>query len=46
MTRTTGKTPFYYFQYSSVPTRQIFDILYYNGCLCLPRKYEKYKSII
>ena len=36
----------YFIQYSSVPTRQIFDILYYNGCFCLPRKYKKYKSLM
>lgn len=37
---------FYYIQYSSVPTKRIYDILYYDGCLCLPRKREKYKKLI
>lgn len=41
-----GKKPFYYFQYSTVPTRKIYDILYYDNCLCLPRKQEKYKELI
>ena len=36
----------YYIQYSSVPTRKIFDILYYDNCLCLSRKLEKYKSLM
>ena len=36
----------YNFQYSNSSTRKLFDILYYPGCLCLPRKYEKFKSII
>ena len=36
----------YYFQYSTSATRQIFEILYPLGCLYLPRKYEKFKSII
>ena len=36
----------YYFQYSTKATRQIFEILYPLDCLYLPRKYEKFKSII
>lgn len=36
----------YYFQYSSVPTRQIYNILYYDNCLCLPRKKEKYEQLL
>lgn len=38
--------PLYYFQYSSVATRQIYDILYYDNCLCLPRKQLKYQQLI
>lgn len=41
-----GKNPIYYFQYSSVPTRKIYDILYYENCLCLPRKARKYKELL
>lgn len=36
----------YNFQYSNSSTRKLFEILYYPNCLCLPRKYEKFKSII
>ena len=36
----------YYFQYSSAPTRKIYDILYYDGCLCLARKKKKYEELI
>ena len=36
----------YYFQYSSVPTRQIYDILYYDNCWCLSRKREKYEQLL
>ena len=45
MTR-EGKHPLYYFQYSTVSTRKIFNILYYKGCLSLPRKKEKYEQIL
>lgn len=41
-----GDNTLYYFQYSTLPTKKIFDILYYPGCLCLPRKYKKYKSLL
>lgn len=37
---------FYRFQYSTSATRQIFKILYSTNCFYLPRKYEKFKSII
>ena len=33
-------------QYSTNSARRIFDILYSPNCFCLPRKYEKFKSII
>ena len=36
----------YYFQYSSVSTRKIYDILYYKNCLCLPRKKDKYEQLL
>lgn len=36
----------YYIQYSSVATRKIYNILYYKGCLCLPRKLIKYQSLM
>lgn len=36
----------YYFQYSSIPTRQIYNILYYDNCLCLNRKKEKYEQLL
>lgn len=38
--------PFYYFQYSSVPTRLIYNILYYPDCLCLSRKHNKYIELL
>ena len=44
--RRTGKNPLYYFQYSSVSTRKIYEILYYENCLCLPRKEKKYKQLL
>lgn len=37
---------FYYFQYSSTSTRQIYSVLYYDGCLHLPRKKKKYEEIL
>lgn len=40
-----GKNVLYYIQYSSVPTRKIYDILYSDGCLYLPRKKEKFEEI-
>lgn len=36
----------YYFQYSTNATRQFYNILYYENCLCLPRKYEKYTKLV
>lgn len=36
----------YTIQYSTTPTRQIFNILYTPNSLYLSRKYEKYKSIV
>lgn len=41
-----GDNTLYYFQYSTIPTKDIFNILYYPECLCLPRKYKKYKSLL
>lgn len=43
---THKRNTLYYIQYSSVPTRKIYDILYYDNCVCLPRKRDKYLSII
>lgn len=40
-----GKHPTYYIQYSSVPTRAIYDIFYPEGCLYLPRKKQKFQEI-
>lgn len=36
----------YVIQYSTSSTKKIFDILYYENCLCLPRKFEKYQSLM
>lgn len=36
----------YYFQYSTNSTKQLFNILYYDNCLCLPRKYKKYCALL
>lgn len=36
----------YYFQYSSIATRAIYKVLYYENCLYLPRKKEKFQSLI
>lgn len=36
----------YYFQYSTRATRKIYEILYTDNCLYLPRKREKFKSLI
>lgn len=36
----------YYFQYSTNSTKEIFNLLYYKNCFCLPRKYDKYKNLI
>lgn len=38
--------PIYYFQYSTNSTRAIFNILYTPNSLYLPRKYNKFKSIV
>ena len=40
------KSPLYYIQYSSVPTRMIYNILYYENCLCLSRKKQKFEEIL
>lgn len=39
------KDGLYYIQYSSTSARKIYDILYYQNCLCLKRKKEKYEAI-
>lgn len=44
--RKSSKHKVYYFQYSSVPTRKIFSILYSKDCLKLPRKYLKFKELV
>ena len=36
----------YTIQYSTNATKKIFDILYYNNCLCLERKYNKFKTLV
>lgn len=36
----------YYFQYSSTATKSIYKILYSENCLYLPRKKEKFQSLI
>lgn len=38
--------PLYYFQYSSTRTRQFFSVIYYENCLCLKRKYNKFIELI
>ena len=40
------KDGLYYFQYSSVATRNIYKFLYTDNCLYLPRKKEKYEKLI
>lgn len=40
------KNPIYRIQYSSNSTRQIYKYLYYDNCLCLKRKKDKYEAII
>ena len=40
-----NKNPLYYFQYSSTSTRKIYNILYYDNCLCLPRKKKKFEEV-
>lgn len=46
LTQLRGKNTLYYIQYSTCATREIFKYLYYDNCFCLPRKYEKYKTLI
>lgn len=36
----------YYIQYSTRATKKIYNILYSDNCLCLPRKREKYQSLL
>lgn len=40
------KTPYYYFQYSSTATRKIYEILYTENSLYLPRKKKCYEKIL
>lgn len=40
------KKELYYIQYSSTATRRIYNILYPKNCLFLPRKRDKFKSLI
>ena len=40
-----GNNPLYTIQYSSVSTRKIYDFLYSEDCLFLPRKKEKFQKI-
>ena len=41
-----GQGRLYYIQYSTNATKEIFKHLYYKDCFYLPRKYEKYKTLI
>lgn len=36
----------YYFQYSTNAVRQFYKALYYDNCLCLPRKYDKFTELV
>lgn len=36
----------YTIQYSTNSTKKIFNILYYDNCLCLKRKYDKFKALV
>lgn len=36
----------YCIQYSTNSTKKIFELLYYNNCFCLERKYEKFKTLV
>ena len=36
----------YNIQYSTNATRKIYNILYYDNCFCLPRKKEKFESLM
>lgn len=36
----------YYFQYSTNSTKRFFESIYYDGCLCLKRKYDKFLQLI
>lgn len=38
--------PLYIIQYTTTSTREIYKYLYYDNCLCLKRKKEKYEAII
>lgn len=44
LTRQQNK-PLYYCQYSSIPTRKIYHVLYSENCLYLPRKRKKFEEI-
>lgn len=41
-----GQLPIYYFQFSSVPSREIFKILYTPNSLKLKRKYDHFEKIV
>ena len=41
-----GSTPCYYFQYSTSATKQIYKILYRENSLYLPRKKEKFDTLL
>lgn len=43
--KVSGKN-LYFIQYSTKATKEIFNLLYYENCFCLPRKLEKYKSLM
>ena len=40
------KSPIYYIQYSTVPTRLIYSILYPENCIYLQRKKKKFDEIV
>lgn len=42
----TRKSPLYYFQYSSVATRKIYNFLYTDSNMFLKRKKEKFEEIL
>lgn len=44
--RRENEHPYYYFQYSNNAVRQIYEILYYDGCFYLPRKRNKFEELI
>lgn len=40
------KNPLYNIQYSSISTRKIYEFLYTDNCIYLPRKKQKYEEIL